>query len=286
MQELISFFSSGLVGTLIGCVGIAISLLIYIKSKRIVAFGCEIYSTELIGDRRKNFPKDVVIMYKGQKLDAVSRSRVFLWNNGNRTIHGKDIVESNRTRFFVEKGEIFLFETRKISRNENLFKFELSSDAKTVFVSFDYIEPNQGVCVDFFHTNGADGVKIAGLMRGMNTDIAKLNSKIRESYSFLTFFDRVTDIMRISIKRSKVTTFAFLASIGVSVTTLGLFGYPTERNGLNVSVRITFERLIENFYAGNYSVANPVFFLGIIYMILPIAMWFASRRRFPKNLEP
>ncbi len=151
-------------------IGIAVSLLLFFLSrkKRIPIYRCR--TTRLITSSLNQID-GLDILYDNKKLNALSISKVALWNAGRETISGTDVSELDRLRVSLNTKYEFLschiLSQTKIANN---FSAQIADDKKSIILLFDYIDHNEGVVLKIRHTGSSSSdINVDGSIKAVRT---------------------------------------------------------------------------------------------------------------------
>jgi hypothetical protein len=133
-------------------------------------------------------PEEIQISYKGEKVDQVTSTNVWFWNEGKRPIKLEDIA--NDQPLLVKLAdpnkaiEILDVSVRKSSRDAINFKAK-KEDASTVRLEFEFLDYRDGAVVEVQHT-GTRGtsVNVSGVILGAPKGIRGAS---RRAFSLLAF---------------------------------------------------------------------------------------------------
>jgi hypothetical protein len=155
-------------GTLIGVVA-GIIIAYFFKSRSRLA--AQINTLELVGPNAV-LPNDIEFLFRGNKVPNVTMSRIAIWNIGNTTIKGDQIVSSDPLRIITSEGSSILEATiRNRTRQVNDFSCALrQGTSNEIECRFDYLDSGDGALIQLIHT-GNDKLKVAGTFRGISKDI-------------------------------------------------------------------------------------------------------------------
>lgn len=154
-------YSSPLISSLdyfslaIGGIGIVISFLFFFLSrkKKIPVYRCR--TTRLITSSINQID-ELDILYDKKKLNALSITKVALWNAGRDTISWSDVSELDRLRISIGSDyEILSCVILKQTRIANNFSVQIADDKKSIYISFDYFDHNEGVVLKIRHTGSS-----------------------------------------------------------------------------------------------------------------------------------
>src|SRR5262245_6738960 len=98
MTQVMEFFNQNWIGAVIGLVGIFIGiigtvLVGYVFSPR-SRLAARINTLQIVGPNAA-LPEELEFVYKGVKVPKVTLSRIAIWNIGNTTLRGDQIVSTD-----------------------------------------------------------------------------------------------------------------------------------------------------------------------------------------------
>lgn len=79
-------------GTLLGITGIVIAVLTYLWTRRRTSLAYVYLGEHLLGSASDALPPEIVVQYNGISIPRLTKSILILWNSGENTINGEDIV--------------------------------------------------------------------------------------------------------------------------------------------------------------------------------------------------
>lgn len=148
-------WASDYLGWLIGGIGIAVSFILYFRSrkKRIPIYRCR--TTRLITSSIKQID-ELDILYGKKKLNALSITKIVLWNAGRETISGSDVSEVDRLRISIGSDyEILSCDILNQTKIANNFSVQIADNKKNIYLAFDYFDHNEGVVLKIRHTGSS-----------------------------------------------------------------------------------------------------------------------------------
>src|SRR5262249_648320 len=151
LQELLS---EDWIGTVLGILGIILAFIFYLKSQRRAKLAYQFDEVTLIGSRDAAFPNEVEVRFNGIPVPQLTASRLFIWNAGQRTIGGNDIVDSEPIGVeFDESTKVLKALVCRVTREVNGVRAEVvtSTPHKTT-LSFDFLDPDDGVSLELLHS--------------------------------------------------------------------------------------------------------------------------------------
>lgn len=157
----------GLFGGLIGVVGIVLFVATRTRSR----IAAQINSLELVGGNSV-LPDEIEFLFRGTKVPKVTLSRIAVWNSGNQTLTGDQIVDGDPLLIVTSEGsEILEASILKSTRQVNEFSCARVTDVPNeAYCRFDYLDPQDGALIQIIHT-GTDKVQVVGTLRGIRKRI-------------------------------------------------------------------------------------------------------------------
>lgn len=158
----------GLIGGLLGVLGVVL----FLASRSRSRIAAQINSLELVGVKSV-LPNEIEFLFRGTKVPKVTLSRIAIWNIGNTTLTGDQIVESDPLLIVTSDGsEILEVTVTRQTREVNQFScVHLDGfDPNKARCYFDYLDPQDGALVQVIHT-GTEKVEVVGTLRGIKKRI-------------------------------------------------------------------------------------------------------------------
>jgi hypothetical protein len=142
--EVVEVLSKGWFGSVLGLIGIVLAFVFYFRSLGRIELAFQHDTVHLIGGRGAAFPAEVHVIFAGKPVSHVAMTRVVLWNAGNRTVTGADIVPADPLRLRVSADCIILKQdVIRESRAVNRLTIEPSSElSNDLVVTFDFLDPD------------------------------------------------------------------------------------------------------------------------------------------------
>ena len=169
LNEILDALAPGWVGSLIGLVGIAAAAVTYILSRQRSIISYRTRGVRLLGHAESKLPNEVNVQYRGKDIPRLTRSVVVLWNDGERTISGADIVQEDP--ICIDAGAdssivacTLLKSTRPVVQASCQ---QSTQDTKIVIVSFSFLDPGDGLVVEILHTGKERYPTVGGTIRGI-----------------------------------------------------------------------------------------------------------------------
>ena len=155
----------------------------------------------LIRKKKTAFEK-LSIEYDGKPISDLTVSHFTIWNSGNRTLSGSDIVETKELTIFAEN-ESMILDAGIVTSTEETNKFSLKTvNASNVKIEFDYAEKKDGIVLQVIHTGSSDSIKIGCKIKGGKPLRMHIN-------------DRVPDIIMKTMKKPSRMRFATVLAVTI-----------------------------------------------------------------------
>ena len=155
MESIKTILSQGWIGSLIGLIGLIAAILFY-RTSRINARLCfQVQALRLIGREYQALPDEIEILYKGNKVDRLTKVNIVIWNSGKATLDGNNLIKEDPVRFEVNKDErILSANVLKTTRKYIDFKAFVNTKAENqLLCSFEYLDPGDGAVIELLHTD-------------------------------------------------------------------------------------------------------------------------------------
>jgi hypothetical protein len=159
---------------ILAILGISISVILYIKSKRVRIPVYSIRSINLIKSKLRKI-KSVEILYQGDKVDNLTISKLALWNAGKETINSQDVAKIEPLKISLKNNSIILDAEVLYQKNPaNNFKICIDKNNNEISIDFDYFDFYEGAIIQIYHTG------ISSLDIEMNGKIKSTSKIIRK----------------------------------------------------------------------------------------------------------
>ncbi len=98
-------------------------------------------------------PTNVRILFDGQEVPHIMRTLVWVWNAGNSTLRGEDIVSKDQLRLaYNSKTQVLSVRVLKVTREALGFVAAPGDIPSMVFINFDYLDRKDGALIEILHT--------------------------------------------------------------------------------------------------------------------------------------
>ena len=169
LNEVLDALAPGWVGSLIGLVGIAAAGITYFLSRQRTIVSYRTRGVRLLGHAESKLPDGVSVQYQGKDIPRLTRSVVVLWNDGEKTISGTDVVQEDPIRVDVgaDSSVVACSVLRSSRQVLNASCQRSATDAQIATISFSYLDPNDGLVVEILHTGMERYPTVKGTIRGI-----------------------------------------------------------------------------------------------------------------------
>jgi len=267
MEKFLNFLSQNLIGVSIGIIGIILGIIgitSTIKSRTRPSLSYQDHSLQLIEKSKQLLPKNIEILFDGKPVTQLVKTYVTLWNSGNTTLYGSNIVVEDPLRLeFSKDAQILQAPVIKSNRDANKFISTIRANSPNIVdFNFDYLDPDDGVVVEILHTDIEPRPKIRGTIRGLPKGVNFWGSI--PSYSAPKTISKYKAIQRF------FNIFYIIAGIIGIINGFVLLNLSKTKKPLLIESRPLH---------GWIFIIIGLFFITVILLDL----W-SSRRRFPKSL--
>lgn len=155
-------------GFIFGIIGIVLSIIFYLKSRRFKKLSYSTRSFSLLSGPLSSLP-EFSASYKGESLENLTAIKIILWNSGTELISRADISESDPLRIILPKGHKILdARISESSTTANLPELIYDSGGDNILtINFDYLGVREGTLISILHTGSRDQeLKIQGTIKG------------------------------------------------------------------------------------------------------------------------
>lgn len=263
IDEALRVLGLGWISGLLGIGGLIFGYVSYVRSRRRTKMAYVHLGEHLLGSTADSLPPLIDVLYDGIAIPRLTKTLVIIWNNGENTIDGADIVPKDPLRLQVgADGEILSVSLLKTSRAVTDIRIDYaeSTEANEALLKFDFLDANDGVVVEILHTSTDRKPRISGTLRGLPKGFTNLGQFTRPK-------------PQKKIRKDLTSKVAFAIAL-VSVTATGFL------------TAIFNNQLSTDDIPARLSSASSAIFGALVGFI---GMWainaFASRRRYPKSLH-
>jgi len=270
MEAFLNFLSQNLFGVLIGAIGIVLGIIgitSTIKSRTRASLSYQDHSLQLIEKSKQLLPKNIEILFDGKPVTRLTKTYMTLWNSGNTTLYGNNIVAEDPLRLeFSKDAQILQAPVIKSNRDANKFISTIRANSPNIVdFNFDYLDPEDGVVVEILHTDIELHPKIQGTIRGIRKGV--------KYCGYIASYSISRTISGYKLLRRLFNLFYIL--IGAMSIIIGL-------NALIPTKAV--KSLLLWPYRSQGSLGWFLIIMGTLFIaLILVELWF-SRRHFPKSL--
>jgi len=248
--ELINFASLSF-----GFTGIILAFLFYRASKPTRQLSYSTRTFRIISEKTKNIP-GLEVKFDGQNVNAISVTRLAIWNGGSEPLRSTDIPENELLTIQAREGvEILKAELIESTSSAIRASMRKTNDALSRYgFHFEFLNPRDGAIANIIHNGtGLEDLSLLGTIIG-----GKIKRTNAEPETVTTLADphSATTIMEVQSRRSYWEAMAFL-SIGISI--------------------------ICSFISLFIREASFLIFIALLLLLVAFLILFSSRRNYPPS---
>lgn len=265
VKSAFSFLNQGWVGSTIGLAGVIISGILYFRAKRRAKPSVQFSRMTIVSPQSDELPSDVEILYKGSKINQLTKTNIILWNDGTETLHGSSVVEDSPVQICFEEGVTILrHQIVKETRSVNRSRLEpVENQRNAINIKFDYLDPADGINVEILHDSKSDPT-VVGAIRGLPSGIRIVNS-MPSSTPAVALANRMFKLYGLKF------VMILMIAMGGGLLSAGVL----DKLGF---IEIKPTQTVE-------SETVPLMITGCIYAFFPSVLLWLSRKRYPKKLN-
>lgn len=158
----------GILSFLVTILSLVLAIVFYNLSRREKKPYWSIGSNNLIEGFSSQVP-GLEISYNNQKVENLTVSKIVFWNAGKETINATDIAEGDPLQI-IAKGNIKILDIKVLKRNSEPSRFcePDEPDLHPSFVTFDFLDKNQGGVIQVIHTGTSSrNISLKGTIKGV-----------------------------------------------------------------------------------------------------------------------
>ncbi|MFZ4847414.1 hypothetical protein ACOYX7_17310 [Enterococcus casseliflavus] len=165
-----NLLNQGWIGSLIGLFGILFAIYSHYINRKVNELTYTVKSERVVGKNDKA-PEDIEIIFKGKSVERVTNTQMTVWNSGNVTIEGKNIVEKDPVRIEISEGQEIISATileKSSDANDFIIKID-ENNPNMLEVKFDYLDASDGAVIEILHTDNKNFYKLKGSIKGLKS---------------------------------------------------------------------------------------------------------------------
>ena len=262
--------------TVIMAVVTAISLILayfaYFKPRKRQKLLYQSAAIQYFEENDYTLPSDVVMTFEGQKVARLAKAVLILWNGGTDVLRGEDIVQHDPIRIRLPTTGRILSSTIVGATNETnrVLAEVLSQTQNEVLVTYDYLNPNDGVVIQVLHDAKQRHPIVVGEAKGLSERPRGLGTVNLYDLEVPRKRRRRRILMRVMFSAGLV--FLVLGILRAVVLLLD----DQEWISYDVIWLFTDER--------SFSEAVFIMVFGLVYLAMPFYEFLTNRGRYPKSL--
>jgi hypothetical protein len=154
---------------MLGLLGLLLSIATYLWTRQRSILAFTKLSLPLLGSRDRALPDEVEVLFAGKRVPRVTKLTLVFWNAGEKTIPGTDLVKADPLRIEFDS-EIQILSS-KIVRFTRPVNFVALSDKSSLYnacvITYDFLDRNDGFCLEILHTGGPNDGVLRGTVIGI-----------------------------------------------------------------------------------------------------------------------
>lgn len=270
MDVVRALLSESWFGTAIGFLGLVLAAYFFLKSRKKARLAIQRDHVTVVGGPNASFPTELEIRFAGAIVSRVTSSTIVLWNHGDRTIRGSELVEADPLRIELPtNGQVLRHSIVRQTRSVNGWRI-LPIGSNTLSLSFDFLDPNDGVTIEVLHSRSGSELIVAGTIMGIPEGMADFGR---------AFWPMYRSRRPLPFPLNQLRLVSWIAVVFGSALVLGAIGWEHLPSWLTLDTSAS-KPLSTNQTRWIFGA------LGFTYAIVPCLMLWARRRRFPAALEP
>lgn len=273
-ENTLSVLSPGWVGSLIGLAGLASAIVVYLLTRKRTSLAFAYVGDHLLGSSSNALPPGISVQYEGRNIPRLTKSVIVLWNRGENTVMGSDIVDRDSLRFHVgTDGAILSIMPLQLTRTVNDFwiKHPAPHAPNEAEFGFNFLDTGDGVVVEILHTSEKRIPEIKGTLRGLPKGLKNFGRVNRSRTSGRNNTLKRNLPARLFMKLLNSTSTYLPIAAGVVVLLASIIS----PEGASLSSSPGVQK------------GPPAFvvILAFAYILLGLTMIYLGRRKYPKTLH-
>ncbi|WP_417911607.1 hypothetical protein [Candidatus Electronema sp. TJ] len=248
----LELLSPGWVGAIISLVGLIAAVVTYLftRQRTRLAYCCA--GKRLLGLATDGLPEGITVHYRGQDIPRLTRTLVVLWNAGEKTILGEDIVATDPLRLKL-RGDGRVLAATVLKTKRDVCQIKALPDApgsschNETHIRFAFLDAEDGAVIEILHTSEESYVEFLGTVRGLPQGLKHIGN-----------ID--------AVRTFPMPSPWIILAIGAVTTVAG-----------SIFPQRTTELLTNRSMVGAW--------VGVIYTLAGLALIYKNRRRYPKYLH-
>ena len=149
INTILELLSPGWVGTIVGLLGLMAAVVTYLLTRPRTRLAYCYTGKRLLGLTTDGLPEGITVHYRGQDIPRLTRTLVVLWNVGEKTILGDDIVAADPLRLKLRgDGRVLAATVLKTKRDVCEIKvLPNASCPSETYIRFAFLDAGDGAVI-------------------------------------------------------------------------------------------------------------------------------------------
>jgi hypothetical protein len=157
------------IGPAIGLISLSLAITFFLLGRRARLKGptWAVRSNNLVRGFASSLP-DLEILFRNEKVETLTVTRIAFWNRGRATIDANDIAPADPLRI-ATLGNSRLLDVKVVQINSGPSKFEAlpSADGREALLRFDFLDHDHGAVLQIIHTGPSHtDLTVVGTIKG------------------------------------------------------------------------------------------------------------------------
>jgi hypothetical protein len=154
-------------GFIVGVVGIALAILIWLVTRRYKRIWYDVRSFTLVERERSTVP-GLQVFFEKKPVEALTISKICIWNSGKDAVRQQDFAPLRPLRISVTEPELEILEGSLIQTSSRNSSCKITRTSRNAYaVEFDFLDPTNGWVFQIAHTGTAsEDVSVTGHIVG------------------------------------------------------------------------------------------------------------------------
>lgn len=156
------------IGLVLGVVGIAVGIWLYFLGKQRPVLRYLVSHSILLSVREGDYANDLEIKFRGVPVPRLVASTIAIWNDGNTTLTGSQIVPTDPLRAIIQD-DAKILDATIVAKSRPALEQTLHDPrgSNEVAVSFDFLEPGDGFLLQILHSGEYGRAGLTGTLIGL-----------------------------------------------------------------------------------------------------------------------
>lgn len=169
LNTTLELLSPGWVGTIASLLGLIVGLIVAVVTRQRTRLAYCYAGKRLLGLAADGLPEGITVHYRGQDIPRLTRTLVVLWNAGEKTILGDDLVTKDPLRLKL-RGDGRVLAATVLKTKRDVCQIEALIDVSCpneTHIRFDFLDAEDGAVIEVLHTSKERYVEFLGTVRGL-----------------------------------------------------------------------------------------------------------------------